>query len=283
MAKLIQYCTHASRYNGPFGGSTGWPAAGMGYVIATDSGNLICIDGGHAEDAEDFLCLLKSLSPTRAPEIVLWILTHPHGDHVGALTAIAESPTLCSRIKIRALLYDFPAAYSKGVRMADGDAERICQATGAQALHPIPDQHMQIDEIALHVLYTPAIGAMPKTPTSNPNYLSLIFTLTGKQRKVTFTGDAYPPSMQAVADRYGNALRSNILQMPHHGLCDASCPAFYGLVNADTLLIPTSASGYRAMHDGSYADSPGAAHNVAAEQHASRVHRACDGTTTIEI
>ncbi len=283
MAKLIQYCTHASRYDGPFGGSAGWPAAGMGYVIVTDSGTLICIDGGHAEDAEDLLALLESLSPARVPEVALWILTHPHGDHMGALCAIAAQDGLCSRVKIRALMYDFPASYSKGVHNACHDAEMICHITGAKAIRPAPDQRMAMGGLDLHLLYTPEMGAKPSNPTTNPNYLSLIFTLTGAHKKVTFTGDAYHPSMQAVADRYGKELKSDILQMPHHGLCDASCPVFYELVSADTLLIPASAAGYRAMHNGSYADSPGAAHNIKAEQRADRVCNAFEGITIIDV
>lgn len=35
MSKLIQYCTQASLYNGPFGDGSPWPAAGMGYVFVS--------------------------------------------------------------------------------------------------------------------------------------------------------------------------------------------------------------------------------------------------------
>ena len=37
MAKLIQYCTHASHYDGPFDATVGWAAAGLGYLIVYGS------------------------------------------------------------------------------------------------------------------------------------------------------------------------------------------------------------------------------------------------------
>ena len=47
MAKLIQYSTRASQYSGAFDSEVGWAAAGMGYLIVTDGGRLIMIDGGY--------------------------------------------------------------------------------------------------------------------------------------------------------------------------------------------------------------------------------------------
>jgi len=48
MAKLIQYSTKDSLYDGPFGEGVGWSAAGMGYILQTDNGRLIVVDGGFA-------------------------------------------------------------------------------------------------------------------------------------------------------------------------------------------------------------------------------------------
>ena len=45
MDRLIQFCTQASLYNGEFGGSVGWPAAGMGYVFVTNANRLLVVYG----------------------------------------------------------------------------------------------------------------------------------------------------------------------------------------------------------------------------------------------
>lgn len=46
MARLIQLCTSASLYDGAFDNEVGWSAAGVGYIILTDDGRSIVIDGG---------------------------------------------------------------------------------------------------------------------------------------------------------------------------------------------------------------------------------------------
>ena len=74
MAKLIQYRTHASLYDGAFDATVGWAAAGMGYLIVTDGGRLIVIDGGFAEDVDDLLALMTKYTGEAVPTVALWII-----------------------------------------------------------------------------------------------------------------------------------------------------------------------------------------------------------------
>ena len=96
MEKLIQYMTRASLYDGPFDSKVGWSAAGMGYIALTENGKIIVIDGGYGDDAEDIIELLKSNCSEDTPHIDLWIITHPHFDHYGALKEITKIPN-CAR------------------------------------------------------------------------------------------------------------------------------------------------------------------------------------------
>ena len=73
MEKLIQYRTNASLYDGEFGGSSGWPAAGMGYIIVSKNGKIIVIDGGYGDDAEEMLSLLRKNSKFEIPHVDLWM------------------------------------------------------------------------------------------------------------------------------------------------------------------------------------------------------------------
>ena len=61
------------------------------------------------------------------------------------------------------------------------------------------------------------------------------------------TGDAFSNSLIQVADRYGKKLKSDIIQMPHHFLCDTGYKAFYDYVDADCMLLPTCIAGFDAM------------------------------------
>ena len=54
------------------------------YVIKTSAGKLIVIDGGYSSDGE----FLKRFLDEFGNHVHSWFLTHPHSDHIGALTWI---------------------------------------------------------------------------------------------------------------------------------------------------------------------------------------------------
>ena len=113
------------------------------------------------------------------------------------------------------------------------------------------------------------------------NHLSLIFTVQGKGKKVMMTGDTYYRTMQIVLWRYRDKaqLACDIMQLPHHGLCDSGNLEFFKTVNAKTLLIPTCIAGDRTMHSDMYGDDP--ADNNWAEDNAEIVHKSFEGTVEI--
>ena len=281
MEQLIQYCTKDSLYDGPFDNTAGWKAAGMGYLLKTENGKLIAIDGGNAADAEDFLALIKANSADAIPEVDLWILTHPHPDHYYTLLALCENEALCKQLKIKTLLYHFPDEFQAqaGVPYCprhNENMQRIREATGAEVHLPTTDERLMLDGMELHILYTPTDCSI----LNNPNQLSLIFTAQGAGKKVLFTGDAFDRNLLITLWRYDKALKCDVLQMPHHGLCDTGNLRFYKRVAADTLLLPTCIAGDRAMHT-IYADKNQA--NQYAEDLATTVYRSFEGTVTISL
>lgn len=282
MEKLIQYRTKASLYDGAFDSKVGWAAAGMGYLIVTQHGQLIVVDGGNAEDGEDFLALIESYADGK-PVIEKWIITHPHGDHYGALLSIAKNPELAARIEVRELVYHFPEDFrdrrGNGIGYVYPDFEKIHSVTGAVHHLPAVGETLTVDGMTIHMLYTPT----DVTILDNPNQLSLIFTVQGGGRKILFTGDAYHRTMQIAVWRYGHGdtLKSDILQLPHHGLCDTGNMEFYKKADAKCVLIPISIAGDRTMRSDMYGDSP--AVNRWAEDNADTVHKAFEGTVEIAL
>ena len=71
------------------------------FLITTKSGKLIMIDGGTENETEHLKQVLKS----RGGHVSAWLITHPHSDHVGALTKILNDPA--SGITIDAVYYNF--------------------------------------------------------------------------------------------------------------------------------------------------------------------------------
>lgn len=281
MPKLIQYRTLASLYSGPFGDGSPWPAAGMGYVFVTENRHLIVVDGGHGADAEPFLDLLTEAAG-ETPVVDLWMVTHPHGDHYGALREIATREDLRGRISVKELWWYFPPEFRDGKGKAPCEGanrhlREICTALGAVEHIPRMGETATVDGLTLEMLFVPADCG----DIHNPNSLSLIFTVKSSAKTALITGDAFADTLGYCAERYGEALKSDILQLPHHGLCDTGLPAFYRLAGAETLLIPISEAGDRCMRSGIYGDATAA--NLVAEELATTVHRAFEGTVAVEL
>ena len=278
MAKLIQYRTHASLYDGAFDSTVGWAAAGMGYLIVTDGGRLIVIDGGFAEDVDDLLALMTKYTGEAVPTVDLWIITHPHGDHYNALLALSKTP---ERVNIKMLMYHFPEEFrdrkGNGCAGAIRDLAAVAAAFQPQVKLPQVDEHIEVDGMDIHVLYTPTDCSI----LNNPNQLSLIFTVQGPQKKLMITGDAYSRNMQIAVWRYDKALKCDILQIPHHGLCDTGNMDFYKRVDAETVLIPISTAGDRTMRSDIYGDLPKI--NRFAEDNAKTVYKAFEGTVEMVL
>ena len=63
----------------------------MSFIIQTSEGKLIVIDGGMPMDGDHLVDTLIQLGGPQ-PTVDMWILTHPHVDHIGALLDIFSKP-----------------------------------------------------------------------------------------------------------------------------------------------------------------------------------------------
>ncbi|MBR5633514.1 MAG: MBL fold metallo-hydrolase [Clostridia bacterium] len=276
MAEIIQFATGASSYDGPFGGGSPWVAAGMGYVIVTNAG-LVVIDGGFAEDGERLCELICSLGGV----VDTWILTHPHRDHYRAFHTVCTDEALRERVKIKRIVYRFPEAFKDdegdGIEHVLAHMDEVLVHSGAERITPVEGDELYSGEVRITILNTPT----DEGPTHcSPNELSLVFTAEGPNGKAVFTGDAYESCLEHVYVKYGHCLRADVLQMPHHGLCDTGHRGFYEAVSADTLLIPISAAGHRCMRSDVYGDRTKLVCEM--EDGADRVYLAYHGTARID-
>ena len=291
MGKFIQYSTKESQYDGPFDSVVGWSAAGMGDLFVTDKGSLIVVDGGYDNDAESFVELLEKYSNGKKPVVELWIITHPHGDHYGAIRAIAKSPELSSRISVKKFMYWFPMEFRNGdgvsgvLAYGNRDMETVRTVFGAEYEQPYLDQKIKIDEMEIHFLFVPDDCSILDVATNNPNsnQCSLIFTVQGSSKKAMITGDAFDRGLYMALWRHYRTMKCDYLQLPHHGLCDTGVLNFYSKVNAKTVFIPISIAGYRTMHSDMYADNPKRDANLWAESNADVVYKAYEGTFEVEM
>lgn len=213
----------------------------MGYVFITDGGKLLVIDGGETEgDAERLVSLLEKKCGA-SPAVDLWILTHSHLDHYGALEIIAKTPALRERITVSKICActDIPVSFP------ETDQARIAAIPGllgCTQVTPRVGDVLTVDNLEIRMLYTWEDD--PKlSDVKSFNRLSLIFTVTGPAHRMMVVGDSTSTGPTVVRDHTDAALlKSDFLQLAHHGL-DGGNIGFYRLVDPSAVLIPCSLGG----------------------------------------
>ena len=277
MGTLIQLCTEASRKDECFTKGV-WPAAGMGYVFVTDSGRLLVIDGGETErDAEMLVSLLEEKSDGH-PTVDLWMISHAHGDHYGALETVAKTPALRERLTVSKICActDIPVSFP------ENDQARIAAIPGllgCTQVTPHAGDVLTVDNLEIRMLYTWENDPKLADVTSF-NRLSLIFTVTGPEHRMMVVGDSTSTGPTVVRDHTDAALlKSDFLQLAHHGL-DGGNIGFYRLVDPITVLIPCSLGGAKFIK----APETGCNYNNRyIQERALNVICACMGSTEMEF
>lgn len=228
---------------------------GMSYVIRLSDGRFIVIDGGRhfAPDRKRLFDCLTEGSAGEKPIIAAWILTHPHSDHyicyIGFMEEYGES------VEVERYIFNFPdhddfihypKLQKKDRRFEDVSAftnipkmwEQI-ERSGGKFYMAHTGQRFNIGGAAIEIL-----ASMDDTIhlSHNINASSIAFRmeLCGQ---VIFWGTDVSFSDARLPEKYGEYLKSDILQIPHHGIQCGTAEAMkrgYDLIRPTVCLLPIS-------------------------------------------
>ena len=196
----------------------------MSFIIET-AGKIIVIDGGTAGDASHLLATLQKLTGAKVPHVDAWFFSHDHSDHVGALVQILR--TQPDALTIGTAYYNFPSVqYLK--RIEPGSAGEVDAFRAVQPmLWPITETITQgdsytIGEATFDVLYT----ADPAKTRHGINESTAVLRMTLAGQTVLFLGDLGIEAGQKLLDMYGDDLKSDFVQMAHHGQNGVDKPVY---------------------------------------------------------
>ena len=274
---LMQLCTEKSKFDGEWK----WQAAGMSYLVKTKENRFIMIDGGETEeDTIHLINVMRQISGEEHPTVALWIITHPHLDHYGALKILSEHPEYAKEISICQLCYQLPndaILPASGVTYPNehADIQSISKYINVPVTTPHTNDILKIDGLSIRFFFTPE-DCLERL--RDVNELSLMFQITGENKSVMFTGDAYERTTRLVAFRFWDELQSDYCQLSHHGLNGGSAE-FYARVNATDVLIPSSVAGERDL----LTWKPGACARQFAARLATNIYRAYEGDITLPL
>lgn len=229
---------------------------GMSYAIRLSDGRFIIFDGGREfePDAERLYKCLKAGSPDEKPVIAAWIMTHPHSDHFHCFVKFFDMYS--SEVIIERFMYTFPEhddvehypAMTNTDRRFDYNTspdvfipmmqERI-EASGAKVYSPHTGQRYVIGDAVCDIL-----ASIDDTifNTKNINATSLVIRMELGGQVILWGADATFSEID-LPEKYGDFLKSDILQIPHHGFQSGTAEAEikgYKLIAPSVCLLPVS-------------------------------------------
>lgn len=196
---------------------------GMCQIIRLNNGKFIVVDGGgETDNADNIYATLKEQNVLGGkPVIAAWIFTHDHGDHTAAF-AKGFTMYYLKDVIIESLVYSFPV---DGYYIEDlpnlwnyrmPTYKNFIKATsGLKHITPHAGDVMYAGNAKITFLYTQD-QYLPNT-FEFYNDSSLTFMIEIEGQKILITGDASENSCNTMCDMYGDYMKCDILQVPHHG------------------------------------------------------------------
>ena len=205
----------------------------MSYVLRTDGGHVIVVDGGNTGDAE----YLKGFLAALGNHVHTWFVSHPHPDHIDAMTSILNNP---GDLKIGSIYGSIPdekwvAALEPGYLDSLIAFNSALRASGKQVSELSLGQEIIIDGLRIEIL-----GVKNPQIRANPiNNSSVVMRVSDAGKSVLFLGDlGVEGGRKLLEGSYRDRLRSQYVQMAHHGQAGVS-EDVYQAIQPSYCLWPT--------------------------------------------
>jgi competence protein ComEC len=203
---------------------------GQGDAVAlrTARGRWILIDAGRAWRGGDAgRATIVPYLRRRGGEVVAFVLTHPHADHVGGAATVVTA--------LR------PREYYDAAFPAGGDAYRaslVAARAGVSWRRVRPGDSLRVDGATVMFL---APDSAWTASLDDPNEASTVVLIRVGAVRFLLTGDAERGEEAWLLAHAGDNLRADVLKVAHHGSATSTTPAFLAAVRPRVAVISVGA------------------------------------------
>ena len=237
---------------------------GMCLIFKLADGRFFIVDagiGGYLSDGRSskgssagwiYATLAKHAQDPKNIEVAAWLVTHPHSDHAGGLYDMAlgyygyngAKHTVMPKemkqyIKIDKIIYNAPDKFPDTDRT--GWMKKIIEGFNVKnVIKAHPGQVFYLADLKLTIYGSLDIMLENSKKSSDLNDFSILSRAEFNGKSMLITGDTDSIPNPVIATIYKEALKSDILQMSHHGYGDVGDHAVNSYCNPEITIWPVS-------------------------------------------
>ena len=237
---------------------------GMCLIFKLSDGRFFIVDagiGGYLSDGRNYkgssagwiyATLAKHAQDPKNIEVAAWLITHPHSDHAGGLYDMAlgyygyngAKHTVMPKemkqyIKIDKIIYNAPDKFPDADRT--GWMKKIIEGFKVKnVVKAHPGQVFYLADLKLTIYGSLDIMLENSSKSSDLNDFSILSRAEFNGKSMLITGDTDSIPNPVIAAIYKESLKSDILQMSHHGYGDVGDHAVNSYCNPEITIWPVS-------------------------------------------
>ena len=232
---------------------------GLGLILHLPNGKFIIFDGGFSL-YDQLYKKLADISP-KGERIVIaaWFVSHPHYDHQDAVTYFIKKHA--TSVDVESVFYNYAPtevyknttaeSNSSGLETVTGGLDNLLDVTFGRTtkiIKPHTGQMYNFGSVSAEILYTVEDVMPSKLDYVNSSSLIVRFKIAGQT--VLALADATHTVSTILQNTYGSYLKSDIVQLAHHGIYPGYA-SLYGKINASVLLWPSNTANAKKMYSDS--------------------------------
>lgn len=232
---------------------------GLGLIIHLPNGKFIIFDGGFSLYDQLYKKLTEIAPKGERINITAWFVSHPHYDHQDAVTYFIKKHA--QSVDVENVFYNYATTEYYKNTTQEGNASGLEKVTDGldtmlensfgrttKIIKPHTGQVYTFGSASAEILYT-VEDVMP-TKLDYVNTSSLIVRFKVKDQTILALADATHTVSTILQDTYGSYLKSDMVQLAHHGTYPGHA-SLYTKINAPVLLWPTNTANAKAQYSNS--------------------------------